>query len=437
MNNSQLSTHNSQLIPPGYKQTEVGVIPEDWEVVPLRDLVRDGPKNGFSGRSEDDTRGTATLSLAATTSGRLVLNKATVKYLELRVPHGSSLFLEPGDVLVQRSNTLELVGTTAIFDGPPATFVYPDLMMRLRFKRRVTGDLFWRYANSASGRSFFRSVAAGSTGSMPKISGEKLRQMPVPVPTKAEQEAIAEALSDADALIESLEQLLVKKRQLKQGAMQELLTGKNRLPGFEINPGYKQTEVGVIPEDWEVMPFVRAVQSYIDYRGRTPRKLGLSWGGGDILALSANNVQMGRIDYDKGAYYGSDELYRKWMVQGECEPGDVLLTMEAPLGNVTQVPDSKKYILSQRVLLIKPKTWLLRDFLTHYMKSFFFQNQLSLNSTGSTAKGIQRKKLDELPVGLPPTLPEQTAIATILSDMDAEIAALETKLAKARQSSRA
>ena len=55
---------------------------------------------------------------------------------------------------------------------------------------------------------------------------------------------------------------------------------------------------------------------------------------------------MGRIDYDKGAYYGSDELYSKWMVQGECEPGDVLLTMEAPLGNVTQVPDSKKYILS-------------------------------------------------------------------------------------------
>ena len=59
-------------------------------------------------------------------------------------------------------------------------------------------------------------------------------------------------MSDADALIESLEQLLIKKRQLKQGAMQELLTGKNRLPGFEINPGYKQTEVGVIPEDWDL-----------------------------------------------------------------------------------------------------------------------------------------------------------------------------------------
>ena len=74
--------------------------------------------------------------------------------------------------------------------------------------------------------------------------------VPLP-PTKAEQEAIAKALSDAGALIESLEQLIAKKRQIKQGAMHELLTGKKRLPGFETKPGYKQTEVGMIPEDWD------------------------------------------------------------------------------------------------------------------------------------------------------------------------------------------
>ena len=86
--------------------------------------------------------------------------------------------------------------------------------------------------------------------------------VPLP-PTKAEQEAIAEALSDADALIESLEQLLIKKRQIKQGAMQELLTGKKRLPGFEINPGYKQTEVGMIPEDWKT-PELHGQRSHIN-----------------------------------------------------------------------------------------------------------------------------------------------------------------------------
>jgi type I restriction enzyme S subunit len=214
---------------PGYKQTEVGEIPEDWEVMHVRDLVKHGPKNGYSGRSGQDSRGTPTLSLAATSSGRLVLNQDTVKYLENRIPTDSPLFLEPGDILVQRSNTAELVGTTAIFNGPAATFVYPDLIMRLRFKKRATAEWFWRYANSTSGRRFFSRVAAGSTGSMPKISGDKLRDMVVPLPPLTEQEAITAILSDMDAEVAALEAKLAKARQLKQGMMQELLTGKTRL----------------------------------------------------------------------------------------------------------------------------------------------------------------------------------------------------------------
>lgn len=202
---------------------------------------------------------------------------------------------------------------------------------------------------------------------------------------------------------------------------------------MDVKPGYKLTEVGVIPDEWVVLPFAQVVEKYIDYRGRTPKKLGLSWGGGDILALSANNVQMGRIDPEKDAYYGSDELYRKWMVQGECEHGDILLTMEAPLGNVAQIPDSKKYILSQRVLLIKPKAWLLRKFFAHYMRGSFFQRQLDFNSTGSTAKGIQRRKLDDLLIGLPSRKAEQRAIAEALSDTDALIESLEQIVAKKRQ----
>ncbi len=337
--------------------------------------------------------------------------------------------LRKGDLLVCEGGE---IGRAAIWQQPIEECYYQKALHRLRPLRGYNVQLMLNILQRlASTGILLNFVTQTSIAHLPK---DKFETVPIPLPpTKAEQEAIAEALSDADDLIESLEQLLAKKRQLKQGAMQELLTGTKRLPGFEVKPGYKQTEAGVIPKDWEAMPFIRAVRSYIDYRGRTPRKLGMSWGGGDILALSANNVQMGRIDPDKEAYFGNDELYRKWMVQGECEPGDVLLTMEAPLGNVAQIPDSKKYILSQRVLLIKPKDWLSPDSLAYYMKGSVFQNQLSLNSTGTTAKGIQRRKLDELPVGLPPVQPEQTAIAAILSDMDAEIAALEAKLAKASQ----
>ena len=202
---------------------------------------------------------------------------------------------------------------------------------------------------------------------------------------------------------------------------------------YLATPVFKQTEAGTIPSDWKLIPFAEAVGSYIDYRGRTPRKLGMDWGDGEILALSANNVQAGRIAPEKEAYFGSKALYEKWMVQGDCEIGDVLLTMEAPLGNVAQIPDDRKYILSQRVVLIKPKLWLLRDYLAHFMMGSYFQNLLDSNATGTTAKGIQRAKLDELPIYVPPDTAEQQAIADTLGDADALIESLEHLLAKKRQ----
>ena len=199
---------------------------------------------------------------------------------------------------------------------------------------------------------------------------------------------------------------------------------------MEMRPDFQQTEAGFIPKGWRACRFIEAVGSYIDYRGRTPNKLGLSWGNGDIPALSALNVLMGKIDLDKDSHLGSEELYQKWMVQGKCEKGDVLLTMEAPLGNVAQIPDSRKYILSQRVLLIKPRSWLLCDYLAHFMKSGFFQGQLLKNSTGSTAKGIKRARLDELYLYFPPDRVEQEAISAALSDADKFIDSIEQFIAK-------
>ncbi len=213
----------------GYQGAEMGAVPRDWEIQHVQHLVRQGPKNGYSGKIGECSRGTPTLSLAATSSGRMRLDSDSVKHLADTVPMDSPLFLEFGDVLVQRSNTLAIVGTTAVYFGPSRTFVYPDLMMRLRFRIQVTAEWFWRYANSTRGRRYFESVAAGSTGSMPKVSGGALRNMPVPVPSIAEQTAIASVLSDMDTEIDGLESRLAKARQMKQGMMQELLTGRIRL----------------------------------------------------------------------------------------------------------------------------------------------------------------------------------------------------------------
>src|ERR1051326_6646218 len=115
---------------------------------------------------------------------------------------------------------------------------------------------------------------------------------------------------------------------------------------------YKQTEVGLIPDDWNTPSIAEISQKILDYRGKTPRKLGMDWGGGDIPALSARNVKMGYIDFEEECHFGSEVLYKRWMTNGSIMKNDIVITMEAPLGNVALIPDNKKYILSQRTILL-------------------------------------------------------------------------------------
>ena len=200
----------------------------------------------------------------------------------------------------------------------------------------------------------------------------------------------------------------------------------------DVPPGYKRTEVGVIPEDWSVVKLGCAMANIIDFRGRTPKKLGMNWGGGDIPALSARNVKMGKIDFREETYYGSEKLYKRWMTNGHVEKGDVVVTMEAPLGNVALIPDHQRYILSQRTILLQPdSSSLLSEFLAQLLPSPWFQKVLQDNGTGSTATGIQRRRFERLDIPCPP-ITEQRAIATALSDADALIESLDRLIAKKR-----
>lgn len=246
---------------------------------------------------------------------------------------------------------------------------------------------------------------SGKSG-VPGINRNDLHEIVVALPpTKAEQEAIAGALSDADALIESLEQLLVKKRQIKQGAMQELLTGKKRLPGFEIKPGYQRTEVGVIPEDWEVTK-LSAICSMKTGEGIT----------------SANIDQ-----FSKYPCYGGNGL-RGFTSRFTHDGRYALIGRQGALcGNVLGVRG--KLFASEHAIVV---TGLAR---TDICWLTFVLGQMRLNqySESSAQPGLSVAKLLSLDLPLPSTKAEQTAIAAILSDMDAEITALEAKLAKARR----
>ena len=245
-----------------------------------------------------------------------------------------------------------------------------------------------------------------------------LRNLVVALPPLAEQEAIAEVLSDADALIESLEQFVAKKRHIKQGAMQELLTGKKRLPGFATKPGYKQTEVRVIPEDWNLS---RLGDCGIVVMGQSPT--GNSYNRTGIGSALINGPTEFTTKYPIKIQWTSEPT--KY-----CRPDDLLICVRGSSTGRTNYADDI-YCIGRGVAAIRAQLGNDTAYLSYQVISAV--GDILASAVGSTFPSIDGASLRAINIPLPPTKAEQEAIATILTDMDAEIAALEEKLAKARQ----
>ena len=182
--------------------------------------------------------------------------------------------------------------------------------------------------------------------------------------------------------------------------------------------------------DWIKRPLLSNIEKILDYRGRTPKKLGLSWSDTGFLALSALNVKNGYIDFNADANYGDQELYNRWMGDNNLHKGQVVFTTEAPMGNVAQIPNDALYILSQRTIAFEVKHHLIReDFLATLLRSPKIFNELTSLSSGGTAKGISQKSLSNLKISLPASLDEQSAIGSLFRTLDDLLASYKDNLA--------
>lgn len=180
---------------------------------------------------------------------------------------------------------------------------------------------------------------------------------------------------------------------------------------------------------WEQRNLFDYIQKITDFRGRTPKKLGMEWSEKGIPALSALNVKDGYIDLSQDIHFGNQKLYKKWMAGNELHKGQVLFTTEAPMGNVAQVPDNKKYILSQRTIAFDVKKDILsEDFLAILLRSPSVFRELTALSTGGTAKGVSQKTLAGVKVKVPKLLEEQKEIAELFSRMNGCITLHQRKL---------
>ncbi|EXJ15839.1 Type I restriction-modification system, specificity subunit S [Imhoffiella purpurea] len=228
---------------------------------------------------------------------------------------------------------------------------------------------------------------------MPKISGEKLRQMPVPLPPLSEQRAIAIALSDVDALLNGLDRLIAKKRDLKQAVMQQLLTGRTRLPGFQ--------------ENWELRKLGEIAHITTGCRNNEDK---VEDGEYPFFVRSEHVERINTYSHDREAI----------LVPGEGRIGEIFHYIKG------------KFDVHQRVYAITQFHQDISARFVHLYMSMNFGAWAMQNTVKATVDSLRLPTFQSFEISVPPTKDEQTAIAEVLSDMDAEIAALEARRDKTR-----
>lgn len=401
-----MSKENGQAVavPEGYKMTEVGLIPEDWEAQPLGALS-ESITRGASPRPIADPRWfdvnskVGWVRISDVTASKRFLYKTAQRLSNEGMRR--SRYVEPGSLIMSICATvgrpIETKLDVCIHDG----FVV--------FKNPSIDQSFLYYSLQAIES---RWAETGQTGSQMNLNTGLITRTPIPVPPLPEQRAIATALTDTDDLIESLERLIAKKRRIKEGAMGELLSGERRLEGFE--------------GEWEE----RELAHVVDIRsGGTPSTTRLEyWNGGipwctptDITRLNGRKELRGteRTISPEGLNSSSAEL---------IPAHSVIMTSRATIGEcaINVVPVAT----NQGFKNLIPGPGVDVNFL-YYQMSRQKEGLIALCG-GSTFLEIGKSTLSRYPIAVPP-LPEQHAIATLLTDMDREIEALEEKLAKVRR----
>lgn len=414
-------------VKPSYKQTEVGVIPVDWEVttVGAEFAIQLGKMLDVE-KNQGETK--PYLGNRAVQWGRFDL--ADIGLVKMSPSDLQRFRLRSGDLLVCEGGE---IGRAAIWDSPLAECYYQKALHRLRPKNGYNVQLMLGILQRLAATGFLLNfVTQTSIAHLPK---EKFETVPIPLPpSRAEQEAIAGALSDADALIESLEQLVAKKRQIKHGAMQELLTGRKRLPGFETCSGFWEPtgqthiiDLGPLPKDWLIRPLVEVGRWY---SGGTPSMKNPAYWSGDVPWVSPKDMKVPRL------YDAIDHISGKAVADGTrvLPAGTVLMVIRGMiLAHSFPVARAERPVAfnqDMKALVVHDdidSNYVLYWLMGHAQKL----RGLTTESTHGT-KRLPPETLYQVPFRLPPTRAEQEAIAGTLSDMDSEIECLESRLSKAR-----
>ncbi|MDM2851529.1 restriction endonuclease subunit S [Citrobacter sp. Cpo065] len=419
-------SQNLKSIPTGYKQTEVGIIPEDWKVSSIGDLCVIFGRIGFRGYTKADIvsqdQGVLSISPSNIFDGRTNFTHGTY-ITRQKYEESPEIKIYEDDILLVKTGST--YGKIALVKNlkEDAT-LNPQVVV---FKRLKSPAAFLAYImQSDIVQNQIEETIVG--GAIPTLSQKVVLSYKIPLPTPREQLAIANVLSDTDALIIAIEQLIAKKKDIKTATMQQLLTGRTRLPQFAKHPdgvlkGNKPSELGLIPEDWICVKLGEIGQCII----------GLTYSPRDVsdtgtLVLRSSNVQNNKLAYQDNVFVNMD-LPERVIVR----KGDILICVRNGsrklIGKCALIDHAAEGCAFGAFMAIyRTKA---HDFIFYQFQSNLIHNQID-ETMGATINQITNKDLSGFIISMPSCDQEQTAIATILLDMDAELEALEQKLAKIR-----
>ena len=404
------------------KQTEVGLIPDDWEVKQLNEYFEIGSsKRVFQSQWRKAgipfyrAREIVILSEKNIVENELFIDESL--YNQFKTLYGVP---SVNDLLVTGVGTLGKV--YKVQDTKPFYFKDGNIIC-LKNKGLINSDYVKYHFDYSIVKNQINDNSGKSTVGTYTINSA--RKTLIPIPPLTEQHRIAKALSDVAAVISTTEKLIQKKKDIKQGAMQSFLTGKKRLPGFAAASKFKQTELGEIPENWEV----KKIKDFAKVQaGGTPSTLCEEYWNGSILWMNSGELNLkrvynveGRIT-ELGLNNSSTHLIPK-----EC----VLIGL-AGQGKTrgTAAINYVELCTNQSIAAIFPSAEHDSEFLYQNMDNRYYELR-ELSDAGGGRGGLNLKIINTLEIALP-SKSEQTAIANVLSSMDKEIETLNTKLEKYR-----
>ena len=196
-------------------------IPEGWKWVRLGEIIKEPPRNGYSPKAVDFETPVKTLTFGAVTYG--VFNPAEYKYINEDIPQKSYCWLKNGDILIERSNSIEYVGICAIYTGKDNEFMYPDLLMRFRTNDSLSKEYIHKVLVSPFNRQYFMNNAKGSQKTMPKINQETVSNTLIPLPPLAEQTEIVSRVEKLLANVTELEEQIIEREEMTKQLMQSIM----------------------------------------------------------------------------------------------------------------------------------------------------------------------------------------------------------------------